>query len=235
MGDIFYAQYTKDFQSSNATAWGKAICFLSCPKGSNGSLADITSQFDLMFQNSIQASGDANNIGLLYHGYDFSHTAVWASPDRGHSPEIWDRALGWYAMALVDVLDIIPASQLGHATILNILRTIAPRIRNAADPSSGVWWLVMTKPGRAGNYFESSGSAMFVYALLKGVRLGYIPDPDGSIVKAAAKAYQYMTSHWVVSNSDGTMSWTNTVEVHLLLLFPLLSLYVKLLCYRSEV
>ncbi|KAF9451590.1 glycoside hydrolase family 105 protein [Macrolepiota fuliginosa MF-IS2] len=196
MGDIFYAQYTKDFQSSNTTAW-----------------ADITSQFNLMFQNSIQATGDANNIGLLYHGYDYSHTAAWASADRGHSPEVWDRALGWYAMALVDALDIIPNSQPGHATLLNILQTIAPKIRDAADPSSGVWWLVMTRAGHSGNYFESSGSAMFVYALLKGVRLGYIPDTDGSIVKAARKAYEYMTSHWVVSNGDGSMGWTNTVEV----------------------
>ncbi|KXN82943.1 Unsaturated rhamnogalacturonyl hydrolase YteR [Leucoagaricus sp. SymC.cos] len=196
MGDVFYAQYTKDFQPTNATAW-----------------ADVATQFNLMYQNSIQAPGDSNNIGLLYHGYDYSHTAVWAAADRGHSPEVWDRALGWYAMALVDTLEIIPTSQPDHATLLDILRTIAPKIRDAADPSSGVWWLVMTQPGRSGNYFESSGSAMFVYALLKGVRLGYILDSDGSIVKAAQKAYRYMTSHWVVANSDGTMGWMNTVEV----------------------
>ncbi|KAJ3572733.1 hypothetical protein NP233_g2897 [Leucocoprinus birnbaumii] len=196
MGDVFYAQYTKDFQPTNSTAW-----------------ADIATQFNLMYQNSIQASGDSHNIGLLYHGYDYSHTAVWASADRGHSPEVWDRALGWYAMALVDTLEIIPASEPGHATLLNILRTIAPKIRDSADASSGVWWLVMTQAGRTGNYFESSGSAMFVYALLKGVRLGYISDSDGSIVKAAKKAFQYMTSHWVISNSDGTMGWINTVQV----------------------
>ncbi|KAF5354326.1 hypothetical protein D9756_007229 [Leucocoprinus leucothites] len=196
MGDVFYAQYTKDFQPTNTTAW-----------------ADITTQFNLMFQNSIQTAGASNNIGLLYHGYDYSQTAVWASQDRGHSPEVWDRALGWYAMALVDTLEIIPTSNPGHAKLLSILRTIAPKIRDAADPTSGVWWLVMTQAGRRGNYFESSGSAMFVYALLRGVRLGYIPDSDGSIVKAAEKAYKYMTSNWVISNSDGTMGWTNTVEV----------------------
>jgi unsaturated rhamnogalacturonyl hydrolase len=116
-------------------------------------------------------------------------------------------------MALVDTLEIMPTSEPGHPTLLNILRTIAPKIRDAADPSSGVWWLVMTQPGRDGNYLESSGSAMFVYALLKGVRLGYIPDSDGSIVKTAQKAYQYMTSKWVIPNNDGTMGWTNTVEV----------------------
>ncbi len=192
---------------------GVSRCFNSYHSSNKPSLADITNQFNLIFQNTFQAANDVHNINLLYHGYDFSHTAVGAAIDRGHSPEVWDRALGWYAMALVDVLDIIPTSQPGHATVLNILRKLAPGIRNAADASSGVWWLVMTQPGRSGNYFESSGSAMFVYALLKGVRLGYIPDSDGSIVKAARKAYQYMTSHWVVPNSDGTMGWTNTVEV----------------------
>ncbi|KAF9527223.1 glycoside hydrolase family 105 protein [Crepidotus variabilis] len=196
MGDVFYAQYTKDFQASNQTAW-----------------TDIVSQFSLMYQNTLQQPGAANYTGLLYHGYDYSHTAIWASSDRGHSPEIWDRALGWYLMALVDVLDIIPPSDAGRPKLLDILTTLAPRLRDAADPSSGVWWLVITQPGRAGNYFESSGSAMYVYALLKGVRQGYILDPDGSVVAAAKKAYQYMTSHWVVANADGTMSWTNTVQV----------------------
>jgi len=175
--------------------------------------ADIVSQFSLMYQNTIQTPGVENYIGLMYHGYDYSQKAVWASQDRGHSPEVWIRAQGWYMMALVDTLEIIPESITGRDTLLQILQTLAPRIRDAADPASGVWWLVMTQPGREGNYLESSGSAMFVYSLLKGVRLGYIPDDDGSIVKAARKAYQYMVENWVVENDDGTMGWKNTVQV----------------------
>ncbi|KAJ3788714.1 glycoside hydrolase family 105 protein [Lentinula aff. detonsa] len=196
MGEVFYAQYTHDLQPSNTTAWD-----------------DITSQFQLMFQNTIQNATAPNNTHLMYHGYDYSHVAVWASPDRGHSPEVWDRALGWYMMALVDVLDIIPTSHPGYAVLLHILQTLTPHVRDAADRLSGVWWLVITQPGRAGNYFESSGSAMFVYALLKAVRLGRVQDPDGSIVGTAKKAYGYMVQNWVVPNADGTMSWNNTVVV----------------------
>ncbi|KAI0071603.1 glycoside hydrolase family 105 protein [Panus rudis PR-1116 ss-1] len=198
MGDIFYADYTKAFQATNQTAWD-----------------DITLQFTLMYNNTIQNAATPNHTfsGLLYHGYDYSHTTVWASPDRGHSPEIWDRALGWYFMALVDILDIIPTSHPGHNIFLTQLRTLAPRLVAAADPQSGVWWLVLTQPGRAGNYFESSGAAMYVYALLKGVRVGYISDPDGKIVTAAKKAYQYMVNNWVVDNGDGTFDWKNTVQV----------------------
>ncbi|KAJ3514057.1 hypothetical protein NLJ89_g2590 [Agrocybe chaxingu] len=195
MGDVFYAQYVKDFQSTNVSAWG-----------------DIVNQIANMALMSIQVPGVQNYNGLLYHGYDYSKKAVWAAPDRGHSPEVWNRALGWYTMALVDVLDILPDGS-GRLQVLNIIQTLAPRIRDAADKATGVWWLVMTQPGREGNYFESSGSAMFVYSLLKAVRKGYVADYDGSIVRAATKAYNYMTANWVIPNPDGTMGWTNTVMV----------------------
>ncbi|KAJ6598448.1 glycoside hydrolase family 105 protein [Mycena vulgaris] len=197
MGDVFYTAYTKAFDTNNATAW-----------------ADITSQFKLIFDNTHQNSTAPNNTGLLYHGYDFSHTAVWASADRGHAPEVWGRAVGWYAMALVDVIEQAPATsgQL-KPTLLNILNVLAPKLRDAADLTTGVWWLVLTQPGRALNYFESSSAMMFVYSLLKAVRLGYVADPDGSIVAAAKKAYNYALANWVVANSDGTMDWKNTVSV----------------------
>ncbi|KAJ7621235.1 Six-hairpin glycosidase [Roridomyces roridus] len=197
MGEVFYTRYTLAFDTHNATAWN-----------------DITSQFELMFDHTIQLPGAQNDFGLLYHGYDYSHTAIWASPDRGHSPEVWDRALGWYMMALVDVLEVAPANSGPlRPTLLRILNTLVPKLRDAADPTTGAWWLVITQPGRALNYFESSGAAMYIYALLKSVRLGYVEDPHGSIVAAAKKAYGYAVENWVIPNADGTMSWNNTVVV----------------------
>jgi rhamnogalacturonyl hydrolase YesR len=180
-------------------------------------VADIETQFSLMYNNTIQLPGAVNYTGLLYHGYDYSHTASWASADRGHSPEVWDRAMGWYMMALVDTLEILPSTPAAAAqarkTLLAQLGTLAPRVVSAADKTTGVWWLVVTEPGRVGNYFESSGAAMFVYALLKAVRLGYISDNDRSVVAAAQKAYQYLLTHFVSEKSDGTMDWTGTVHV----------------------
>jgi rhamnogalacturonyl hydrolase YesR len=116
-------------------------------------------------------------------------------------------------MALVDILEFLPTSNSAYSTVVKILQSLVPPLVKAADPQSGVWWLVMTQPNRDKNYFESSGTAMFVYSLLKGIRLGYIKDNDGSVGAAARKAYQYMTSNWVVEKSDGTMDWMNTVEV----------------------
>jgi rhamnogalacturonyl hydrolase YesR len=170
-----------------------------------------------MYTNTLQETGAANYTGLLYHGYDYSKTTSWASSDRGHSPEIWDRAVGWYMMALVDVIETLPttpsAAASARSTLLAQLQTLAPRVIKAADPTSGVWWLVITQPGRSGNYFESSGAAMFVYAVLKAVRLGYVSDSDGSIVAGAKKAYDYIVKNFVVDNGDGTMNWLKTVSV----------------------
>ena len=167
-------------------------------------IGDIEHQFKLMYANTLQ-----EETGLLYHGYDYSHTASWANADRGHSPEVWDRALGWYMMALVDVLEIYPKD---NSVFLEQFQTLAPRVVAAADKDSGVWWLVMSQPGREGNYFESSAAAMFVYSILKGVRLGFLNDLDGSLVVGAKKAYQYIIDNWVVAKSDGTFDWLNTVE-----------------------
>lgn len=146
------------------------------------------------------------------------YSTVWASPDRGHSPEIWDRALGWFMMALVDTLELISSSRSAkteelHSFLLSTLNTLAPRLLTVTSNADPAWWLVLTQPGREGNYFESSGSSMFVYALLKAVRLGYVQDKDGAIVHAATRAYQYIIEHFVVDNGDGTMNWTGTVQV----------------------
>lgn len=185
-------------------------------------LDDIANQFAQQFTHTIQLASSLNTtinetyVGLLYHGYDDSHAQDWASPDRGHSPEVWDRAVGWYVMALVDILDLAPrtdATLLLRQTLNYQLQVLARNIVNAADSTSGVWWIVMSHPGRAGNYFESSGSSMFIYALLKGVRIGLLDDVDGSFVATAKKAYEYATSNWVLPQPDGTMDWNNTVVV----------------------
>ncbi|TFY52839.1 hypothetical protein EVJ58_g9788 [Rhodofomes roseus] len=183
---------------------------------------DIANQFieqyshGIQLASSINATNNETYLGLLYHGYDDSHAEDWASPDRGHSPEVWDRAVGWYVMAIVDILEGSPTTDetfFMRETIRSQLQILSRALVKAADSESGVWWLVLTQPGRAGNYFESSGAAMYIYALLKGVRLGYLEDTDGSFVATAKRAYEYATANWVIPQSDGTMDWNNTVIV----------------------
>ena len=104
-------------------------------------------------------------------GYDESHVAVWSNNTQGSSPCVWDRAQGWWAVALIDLLDYVPLSQTAlRKDILTYIQELAPALVKAADPATGVWWMVLSSPGAAGNYFESSASSMFTFFLLK-VRL----------------------------------------------------------------
>jgi unsaturated rhamnogalacturonyl hydrolase len=112
--------------------------------------------------------------GLVWHAYDDSKTQKWADKTTGLSPNFWGRADGWYAMALVDVLDYLPASHPQRGAIVKVLQELASGIEKVQDKDTGTWWQVLDKPTAEGNYHEASASCMFVYALAKGARLGYL-------------------------------------------------------------
>jgi rhamnogalacturonyl hydrolase YesR len=188
----FYAYYTDLFDKHNATA-----------------LADMMHQLDLLWAHCAAANG----TGLLVHGYDDSKTAVWADPVTGASPHVWGRSLGWYTMALVDTLELLPRQTSEWALLQNRFSQLAGALRKAVDVASGAWWQILDQPGRAGNYIESSGSAMFVYALLKGVRLGYLENRGSTYTDVAARAYRYITDTFVVNNGNGTLGYNGTVSV----------------------
>lgn len=145
------------------------------PEEEHNALNDMYYQIDLLWNRTRDP-----HSGLLAHGYDASGTAVWAAPGSGASPHVWDRALGWYLMALVDTVELLSPSPTGSGTgeyrspLLEKYQSLAKAVIAAVDPVSGAWWQVMDEPGRDGNYIEASGSAMFTYALLKGARLGYL-------------------------------------------------------------
>ncbi|KAI6710530.1 hypothetical protein JHW43_006971 [Diplocarpon mali] len=189
----FYAHYTNHYDPSNTTAFD-----------------DVVKQFELTHTNCV--NNNPGQTGLLKHGYDESRIALWADEATGASPETWNRALGWYVMALVDVLDYLPASHPGVATLLAILEENVAGIKRAVDPDSQLWWLVMTQPGRAKNYIESSAGAMFVYALLKGIRMGYLD--SATYLETATTAYCSLVEKFLfVNQTDGALDWEGTVSV----------------------
>lgn len=114
-------------------------------------------------------------------------------------------------MAIVDVLDFLPSSHPGVATLKSILVETIAGIKKAVDSASGLWWLVMSQPGRAKNYIESSGGAMFVYAMLKGIRMGYLDRAEYIIT--ASRAYEELVETFVSAASDGGLNWEGTVNV----------------------
>jgi unsaturated rhamnogalacturonyl hydrolase len=122
--------------------------------------------------------------GLLYHGWDETRSERWANPRTGTSSQFWGRALGWYAMAVVDVLELLPQNHPRRAALRAVLERLAVAIASVQDSPTGVWWQVLDAPGREKNYREASASSMFVYALAKAERLGLIdPKPWGQVAR----------------------------------------------------
>jgi unsaturated rhamnogalacturonyl hydrolase len=149
--------------------------------------------------------------GLYYHAWDEKKEQNWADKETGLSPHFWSRGLGWYSMALVDVLDYIPADKTElRKPLLEIITELAPAIVDAQDGDSGLWYQILDKPSEAGNYLESSGSAMFVYMLAKAVNKGYLSE---SYKKAAIKGYEGMVREFIEVHADGTVSLTNACSV----------------------
>ena len=114
--------------------------------------------------------------GLYYHGYDASRKAFWADPETGLSRNFWLRAIGWYALALTDLIEIIPKGMEERDELADTLRDLLESILKYADPATGMYWQVVNQGGREGNYLETSGSAMIACAMLKGARLGALDE-----------------------------------------------------------
>ncbi|KAI0816597.1 cell wall glycosyl hydrolase YteR [Xylaria sp. FL0064] len=190
MADSFYAKWTKSFDAQNTTAWD-----------------DIALQYD-----NIEAHTRNKTSGLLAHGYDESKKAVWADPVTGAAPLVWDRADGWYFMSLLEVIELWPETHSARERLIGYFTTLAAALLKTQDEAGG-WWLVMSEQyvGVKGNYIESSGSAMFTYGFLKGIRLGLLDSDE--YLAAAQKGYDLLVNEFVVEKSDGTVDWEGTVEV----------------------
>ncbi|WP_016779151.1 glycoside hydrolase family 88/105 protein [Anaerophaga thermohalophila] len=148
--------------------------------------------------------------GLFYHGWDESREQRWSDPETGLSPHFWGRAVGWYAMALVDVLEYLPENHPGRDSVLFVVDRLAAGIVKHQDSKTGVWYQVLDKGDCSGNYLESSASTMFAYFLYKSLNKGYL---DESYIKAAARAYDGIIENFIKEEPDGTISITNVCAV----------------------
>ena len=122
---------------------------------------------------------------LYYHGYDAEKSIFWADPETGLSAGFWLRAIGWFSVALADLLEIIPEGE-SRGRLIPIFKELMEGIRNYAEPESGMYYQVVDQGGREGNYLETSGSSMIAYAMLKGARLSVL---DPSYAAAGQKTF----------------------------------------------
>lgn len=140
--------------------------------------------------------------GLYYHGYDASRKMYWADPDTGCSPNFWLRAEGWFILGLVDVLEIMKdlPMQAESVHLQHMLLDLAKALAKYQDPS-GLWYQLIALPELEGNYLETSGTALISAALLKAVRLGFLPESFSAI---GEKAFYGIVDHRLTKNADGT-------------------------------
>ena len=186
MGEPFYAEYAATYNDPAA-------------------FDDIAHQFIWMEKHARDTK-----TGLLYHGWDESRQQKWANPATGNSPHIWARAMGWYGMALVDVLEQFPANNPYRDSLLLILHRYAEAVKKVQDTRSSLWYDILDKPGTPGNYFEASASSMFVYTMAKAVRLDLLP---ASYLTNAQKGYKAILGKFIETDAGGQMNLKGTVSV----------------------
>lgn len=166
---------------------------------------DVTHQILTMAKHSYDPK-----TGLYYHGWDESRQQRWSNPQTGTSPNFWSRSIGWYMMAMVDALDFIPVNHPERQQVIRILNNLSKALLDYRDPKSGMWFQVTDKLGEKRNYIESTGSAMFVYSMVKGAQKGYLPK---SYIKTSKKLYKQFVNRFVKKNADGTISITDCCAV----------------------
>ena len=145
--------------------------------------------------------------GLYYHAWDESRQQRWADPETGCSPHFWGRAMGWYAMALVDVLDYFPEDHPRRHELVEILRALVRGVVKFQDTASALWYQVVDQGGKGGNYLEASASCMFAYGLAKGVNKGYL---DHKYFEVAENAFQGVIDSLVTLTKDGYVDLHHT-------------------------
>ncbi|MFI6290640.1 glycoside hydrolase family 88 protein [Nonomuraea sp. NPDC050790] len=164
-------------------------------------------QMEIYHNRLNRTSGSA--AGLLYHAYDQPGglTASWVKPSLGNTNGIsWCRAIGWFGMAAIDILEIIPADHPRRAALVAMLRTLVPAYATWQDPATGRWFQVVTERGNSGNWTETSCSAMYTYTISRAVERGYV-DPSYQVY--ADRGYQGVLAK-VSTGADGR---TNIVDI----------------------
>ncbi|MGD1045975.1 MAG: glycoside hydrolase family 88 protein [Bacteroidota bacterium] len=179
MAEPFYAEYAKRFNEP-------------------ADFDDIVNQFVFIERHTRDPK-----TGLLYHAWDESKQMPWANKQTGRSPNFWGRAIGWYAWALVDVLDYLPQDHAKRKELIAILQRLSKALLKFREPQSKLWYQVVDQGNRTGNYLESSASCMFVYALAKGAHKGYL---DKKYLTAARESFKGILDSMVTIDEKGIVN-----------------------------
>ena len=186
MGSPFYAEFIKEF--------GETLEF-----------DDVTKQFLIC-----ESHAKDSETGLLYHAWDEKKVQPWCNKETGLSKNFWSRSMGWYVMAIVDVLDYIPENHKDRDRIIEILNEVLESLLKVRDEETGLWYQVLDKGHRKGNYIEASGSCMILYAIAKGAKKGYLPEKWFDIAKTT---YKSIIDEFITITQEGLVNLNKTCAV----------------------
>ena len=146
--------------------------------------------------------------GLMFHAYDESGAQHWADPVTHHSAVFWCRSIGWFGMALIEVLETMPHSHPRRGELIALVQQLCTAHRKYQDPATGLWYQVVDRGSDPQNWLETSSSCMFTYTLSKAVARGYIPRAFNAI---ACKGYRGVLTQ-LSKDGDGQAHIANICE-----------------------
>jgi len=182
MASTYMAQYAKEF---NAPEWFDIAC----------------TQTKMIYEKTLDPKS-----GLLMHAWDESHSQKWCDPVTGKSHYPWSRAMGWYVLAIEDILEYLPENHPDRAALIVILQKTCNALLKVRDPKTGLWFQVLNNGGRDGNYLEGSGSAMYTYAFARGAHKGYL---DKKYLAIANSAFDGIIKELITVDEKGEVTMHN--------------------------
>lgn len=129
----------------------------------------------------------APESGLLYHVWDDSKKIENCDPETGLIRHCWGRAIGWYVVAIAEILECLPNEHHLRQEFIDIEIEVLTALVKYQDKESGCWYQLVDKPENPSNWTESSCTALFTYAMAKCLRNGII---DDSFTDAINKGYK---------------------------------------------
>lgn len=165
-------------------------------------LPDLAKEAVAQFLTALDLTYDQAS-SLYRHGYDESRLQGWADQETGHSPAHWARAIGWLAMAFVDIIELLPPGD-QRREIERRASALATKL-GTLQTADGRWLQVIDRPDVSGNYAESSATAMFACFFLKGARLCV----EGIASLPGQRALDALMAHELKAGADGSLKLQN--------------------------
>ncbi len=156
--------------------------------------------------------------GLWYHGWDgdnrnrcnFCGQSGWSKNPEKRSNEFWGRGNGWVVVTLAETVKTLPKGHPKRATAEAYLKEMIINLPKVQDKNTGHWYQLPMRPEQAGNYIESSATAMFAYGILVALQEQIVEGDEYS--DAVARAYDGLRQFSMKDAGNGYLTVINVCK-----------------------